>query len=427
MIRNFWVKNYLSISDKQELNFVTKSSASELAVEMPDGTCLYKLGVLYGSNASGKSNMLWALDEVFHLLTYPKANANMKISRCIPFVLSKDEPTEMFVSFYAEGIRYDYQVSFDANHIHSEELNYYPKGSKALFYERYYKGQNLQAEIKFGVSLRMSQKTQDSIRENTLNNHSVLSVCLKNTFKEDIEPLAKLHSYLMSHYHNVDGDTESRGIVEILKNAYRDDNKHKFFRQMLKKADLNITDFRPILEDHSLSQDFREHVQNEDFPTSLKEDLLRPTVESVVFENHSEKGVFDVPLKLQSKGTIKFIRILDTLYDLISGNHIYYLDELGEDLHYDLLFYYLNIFLYNSDKSQLLITSQETTLLSQDIINDNRGVVWFVDKNKDTASSEYSRGDSYGLHKNLSLYNSYRIGKLGAKPELGSIFVDLED
>lgn len=70
MIRNFWVKNYLSISDKQELNFVTKSSASELAVEMPDGTCLYKLGVLYGSNASGKSNMLWALDEVFHLLTF---------------------------------------------------------------------------------------------------------------------------------------------------------------------------------------------------------------------------------------------------------------------------------------------------------------------------------------------------------------------
>nr|WP_302688190.1 hypothetical protein [uncultured Prevotella sp.] len=60
-------------------------------------------------------------------------------------------------------------------------------------------------------------------------------------------------------------------------------------------------------------------------------------------------------------------------------------------------------------------------------IIENRGVVWFVEKNKETASSEYSRGDSYGLHKNLSLYNSYRIGRLGAKPELGSIFVDLED
>lgn len=60
-------------------------------------------------------------------------------------------------------------------------------------------------------------------------------------------------------------------------------------------------------------------------------------------------------------------------------------------------------------------------------IIENRGVVWFVEKNKETTSSEYSRGDSYGLHKNLSLYNSYRIGRLGAKPELGSIFVDLED
>ena len=49
MIRNFWVKNYLSIGDKQELNFVAKGSASELVAEMPDGTCLYKLGVLYGS------------------------------------------------------------------------------------------------------------------------------------------------------------------------------------------------------------------------------------------------------------------------------------------------------------------------------------------------------------------------------------------
>lgn len=426
MIRNFWVKNYLSIGEKQELNFVSKGPASELVAKMPDGTCLYKLGVLYGSNASGKSNILWALDEVFHLLTYPKANANTKISRCIPFALTQNQPTEMYVSFYALGVRYDYQVLFNVNHILHEELNYYPKGSKALFYERNYKGESLQAEIKFGISLRLLQKTQDSIRENTLNNHSVLSVCLKNTFKEDIEPLAKLHAYIMAHYHDVDGDIENKGIVETLKAAHGDEKKHNFFCQMLRKADLNITDFRPVLEDRPVTYNFREHILKEDIPTSVNEDLLRPTVESIIFENHSEKGAFDVPLKFQSKGTLKYIRILDALYDLISGNHIYYLDELGEDLHYDLLFYYLNVFLYNSEQSQLLITSQETTLLTQDVINENRGVVWFVEKNKDTVSSEYNRGDTYGLHKNLSLYNSYRIGRLGAKPELGSIFVDLE-
>ena len=111
---------------------------------------------------------------------------------------------------------------------------------------------------------------------------------------------------------------------------------------------------------------------------------------------------------------------------MIVGSHVYCLDELGEDLHYDLLYYYLNVFIYNSAESQLIITSQETSLLSQDLINDNRGAVWFVEKSKETASSEYSRGDSFGLHKNLSLYNSYRIGRLGALPDLGSIFINLE-
>ena len=159
----------------------------------------------------------------------------------------------------------------------------------------------------------------------------------------------------------------------------------------------------------------------------MKEDLLKPATESIAFVNHSAEDNFEIPLKWQSKGTIKYIRILNALYDLITSSHVYYLDELGEDLHNDLLCYYLNVFIFNSDKSQLIITSQETTLLSQDLINENRGVVWFVEKNKETASSEYARGDSFGLHKNLSLYNSYRIGRLGAKPELGSIFINLEE
>lgn len=53
-------------------------------------------------------------------------------------------------------------------------------------------------------------------------------------------------------------------------------------------------------------------------------------------------------------------------------------------------------------------------------------MVWFVEKNEETASSEYSRGDAYGLHKNLSLYHTYRAGRFGAVPEVGSFFIDLD-
>ena len=426
MIRDFWVKNYLSIRDKQELNFLAKGPSSELVAEVADGVFLYKLGILYGSNASGKSNMLIALNEVFRLLVSPKSDASNKIYGSIPFALTKNEPIEMHVSFYANGIRYDYDVKFNEKYILNEALYYYPNKSKSLFYERSFVGENIQADVKFGTSLRLQVKTQDSIRENTLNNHSVLSVCRKAALKEDIAPFNILHSWIMDNYHEVDGDGQ-KGLVDILEDAYSNPRKCKFYNTMLQKADLNIVEYRPIEEDNSISAELRERIQKENFPEKVKYELLKPTVDSVAFVNHSIDGNFDISLKWQSKGTKKYIRILDALYDMITGSHVYYLDELGEDLHNDLLYYYLNVFLFNSDKSQLIITSQETTLLSQDLINENRGVVWFVDKNKETASSVYSRGDSFGLHKNLSLYNSYRIGRLGAKPELGSIFINLDD
>lgn len=426
MIRDFWVKNYLSIRDKQELSFVAKGPSSELVTEVADGVFLYKLGILYGSNASGKSNMLIVMNEVFRLLVMPKSDATVGIGGCIPFVLTQDEPTEMHVSFYAVGTRYDYDVKFNSKHILSEVLYYYPNKSKSLFYERSFVGENVQADIKFGASLKLQIKTQESIRENTLNNHSVLSVCRKAALKEDIAPFNTLHAWIMDNYHDVDGDGE-KGLIEILKDAYSNPKKRKFYNTMLQKADLNILEYRPIVEDRFVPNDFRERIQKENIPEEMKEVLLKPTTDSITFLNHSDNGDFDIPLKWQSKGTQKYIRILDALYDLITNPHVFFLDELGEDLHNDLLYYYLNVFIFNSDKSQLVITSQETTLLSQDLINENRGVVWFVEKNRETASSEYARGDSFGLHKNLSLYNSYRIGRLGAKPELGSIFINLED
>ena len=190
----------------------------------------------------------------------------------------------------------------------------------------------------------------------------------------------------MSNYHDVDSGRE-KGIVEILKDAYSNPKKRKFYNTMLLKADLNILEYRPILEDRFVPIELRERIQKENIPEEIKDALLKSTTDSITFLNHSDNGVFDIPLRWQSKGTIQYIRILDALYDLITSPHVYYLDELGEDLHNDLLYYYLNVFIFNSDKSQLIITTQETTLLSQDMINENRGVVWFVEKNKETASS----------------------------------------
>jgi len=425
MIRDFWVKNYLSISEKQELSFVTKGPDSEFVVEMPDGTFLNKLGLIYGPNASGKSNMLWAIDAIFTLLYCSNKKSSRKVRRFYPFALTKVQPIELHVSFYADSIRYDYDIEYTEFVILKEELYYYPNGAKALFYERTYIGEDVQADIKFGSTVTIFSKSQETIRENTLNNHSVLSTCSKISLKEDGEQLFSLYRWVGKYFHSVDGDGDNNGLITELKKVYFDEKKRNFYNLMLKKADLNLHGFKPVLVDRVVPSGLREEVEHSDIPDEVKEKILATTKDSIVFVNGSDSGSFEIPIELQSKGTMRYLRILQPLYDLITSNHVYYLDELGEDLHCDLLYYYLNVFLYNSDKSQLIITSQETALLAQDLLNEHRSAVWFVEKNKETASSEYARGDSFGLHKNLSLYNSYRIGRLGAKPKIGSFFIDL--
>lgn len=88
-------------------------------------------------------------------------------------------------------------------------------------------------------------------------------------------------------------------------------NTQPVFSTMLQKADLNILEYKPIVEDRFVPNDLRERIQKENIP---------------------------------------------------------------EEIHYDLLYYYFDVFIFNSEKSQLIITSQETTLLSQNLINENRGV-----------------------------------------------------
>lgn len=399
MIRDFWVENYYSIKERQEMDFEVRSKEDEwMRVEPTPGVYLSKLGIIYGANASGKSNMLKAMQNVFDLLFTARSNRNEPVLSGMPFALTADKPTKMYVSFFVEGVRYDYLIEYTRKHIISELLEYFPKRSRSLFYERTFNGDSKQVSIKFGTNVGIKSKTIDILIQNTLNNHTVLSTYGKVSLPNDAEPMARLYDWIRDHVHGVlkmnDGD-----VLPQMREVDADAKRKKFYMQMLKKADFNISDF---------------HV------------LSNGRDETVAFVNTTSSDDFELPDSTQSAGTIRFIADLKYLYDAITGSHVYMLDELGEDLHYDLLLYYINVFLYNSDSSQLIITSQETSLLAEDLINEHRQIVWFAEKSHETASSVYTRADKFGLHKNLSLYNSYQIGRLGAKPELGSPFIDLD-
>lgn len=411
MIREFWADNYKSIRNKQILNFECKNNEDSVAsVEIVNGVRLNKLGIIYGANASGKSNILYALQNVFDILYRSRAKKDESVDGDGPFTLRKDEPTTLYVSFYAYHVRYDYQVVYYPNYIVSEVLYYYPNNSKALFYDRKFDSHDTQANIRFGNSLKLLAKSVDAITQNTLNNHSVLSTFQKLALGEDAKEIATLYNWVETYVHEVDGDYVGDFHTQM-GNVYNDERKKKFYLQMLKKADFNILDFNYRYEESMMKEGSG----------------LKRVYEEVLFLNGSDDGQFYLNDYNQSKGTKRYLMILNFLYDMVTGNHVYLMDELDVELHFDLLLYFLNVFLYNSDESQLIFTSQEILLLKEDFLNENRNLVWFAEKSPKTAASAFTRADQFGLHKNLSLFRSYKIGKLGAVPNLGSFFLDLDE
>ncbi|MCC8115014.1 MAG: ATP-binding protein [Bacteroidales bacterium] len=425
MIREFWVENFLSIRERQSLSFVTRSQDPYVTVEMRPGERLNKLGIFYGPNASGKSNMLIAIQTIFALLCYPNASVTDKVRSKPAFAFRDDTPTRMGISFYAQSVRYDYQVEYLPTRILKERLDYYPNGQKALMYERTFVDEHKASAIKFGKSLSMGARAKSALTENTLNNHTVLATFNKIALQEGGSSLGALYGWILQHVHEVNCDWQTPGLTTYLKEVKSNPNLYAYHLAMLDKADFNLTGFdvRPVKVDHN--EIFRKSIENDlSMSEEEKKRFLNEQRDGVFFKTHSENGDFEVPLSYQSEGTLNFIRALRFLYDLTSGCHVYLLDELDQNLHYDMLKFYLQTFLINSSASQLIFTSQELQLLGEDFINSNRESVWLVDKDKATAASSYQRADTYGLHRNQSLYNAYRIGKLSAVPQVKSVLYD---
>ncbi len=424
MIANFSVANYRSISEEQTISFLTtpdKHNRDLIAVEVAKGVYINKLAIFFGANASGKSNILQGIEALFMLMCSPTKDKNSPIMEYCPFKLENSSPTRMKVDFYAEGKHYWYEITFDREKILEENLYYTPKRNRSLFYSRKYTGVDSQPEIDFGTTLGFSLKTKESLRESTFNNHSVLSTVAKLSLKDDAAALKTLYNWVMNHVHNINGDYPNRLFVTKLNKINSDERKKEFYIRLLSKADFNITGFRLVDKRGRYPKEMVEDILND---RNFSEDRRIAMFHDVVFTNHSMLGDFEIPLEFQSKGTTRFIELLEILYDLVSDNHIYFLDELGNQMHYDLIVFYILLFLYNSEESQMLFTSQSILLLDEDFVR--RDIVYLSEKDPETAATTYERVSDMGLHKNLSLYNAYRIGKLGSRPELGSPYLNLK-
>ena len=163
-------------------------------------------------------------------------------------------------------------------------------------------------------------------------------------------------------------------------------------------------------------------------PEKAKEEILKKGTlrsDEMFFVHHTSNGDKELGEELESRGTKRYMGLATILYDLLVHGVILPIDEIETSIHYELLSYFIKVFLVNSKRGgQLIVSTHDVNLLDEDYIR--RDVIWFTDKN-DCGETQLIRLSTLGLHKTLSVYNAYKQEKLVDLPFLDSIYMDMDE
>lgn len=416
MIQEFSLKNFLSFNNKQTVSFLAnsdKTHLNELTYEPKKGVKILKLLMIYGSNASGKSNLLIAIQTLWMMLISSEDKESNKIEFYKPFKLNNGEPIEFDIVFWMGSRKFKYEIKFNENEILFEKLEYVTdSGIMSDLYEK-----SIGKEIKFGSTFEIKSKTKNEFNTETLKNHTVLSTLNKKNINAP-KILLELYDWIRNNVIELGAHNDS---IEIAEYANKDPKTKEFLLDLLSRADFNITDFT-VIESKLNSKLIEEISKDNSLTQSLKEKLLKPQ-KQVLFTHKNDDEEFQIEFGMQSSGTRIYFRLARLLMELGNRGTIVLEDELEDSLHYDLLLHFLETFLRIENDSQLIFSTHNQMLLGEDWML-RRDMVCFVEKSRNKSNSELYKASDLGLHKNLSLLNAYKIGKLGAKPNLGSTILN---
>ncbi len=432
MIAEFSIENFFSIKSTQKISFEPSSDifmSDEYSYEVKDGVRLLKIGIIYGANASGKTNVLNAI-EFFKMLVLRMPKDRTEKTGAVPFLLddtSRNEMTKMSMVFYIKQSKYILSFELDTKHIYSETLVVYDSIRPTKLYKRIYDAATDSTTIDFGVNLKMTKKSQDVISGNTINNCSVLAAFGKSNVERT--KLNDVYDYFVKQVKDVlsPGVFLSRYVKSQLHKDETGDLK-KFILTLLKASDFNIKDVVLHDEEKLITPELEQLIQNAPIDKDAKAEMLRNgkiTNTELTFKHKAGNKVYDLSEEYESNGTMRFLGMAVILNFLLKTNRFVPIDEVETSIHYELLAYFIKVFLANSDgTSQMLLTTHDINLLNEDFIR--RDTIWFTDKDE-LGETKIVRLSTLGLHKNLSPYNAYKQGKLVKLPFLGSQYINLND
>lgn len=432
MIAEFNIENFFSIKSTQKISFepsIDTFMSDEYSHKVKEGVRLLKIGIIYGANASGKTNVLNAI-EFFRRLVLRMPKDRNKKTGIIPFMLdntSRNETTKMSMVFYIKQSKYILSFELDAKCIYSETLIVYDSIRPTKLYNRTYDISTDSTTIDFGVNLKMTKKSQDVISGNTINNCSVLAAFGKSNVERT--RLNDVYDYFARQVKDVLAPSMLlSGYIKSRLDKDQNGDLKKFILNFLKASDFNIEDLILHEEEELITPELEQLIQDAPIDKDAKTEMLKRgkiTNAELTFKHRAGDKMYDLSEDYESNGTMRFMGLAVILNSLLKDNQFIPIDEIETSIHYELLSYFLKVFLANSHgTSQMLLTTHDINLLNEDFIR--RDTIWFTDKDE-LGETKIVRLSSLGLHKHLSPYNAYKQGKLVKLPFLGSQYLNLND
>lgn len=414
MLVEFRIKNFRSLRDEQVFSMVASTDKTLLdthafETDLKAAPHLLKSAVVYGANASGKSNLIKALQYMRGVvLESAGLPPGQGFDRLQPFKLddtSADLPTEFEVTIILGGIRYQYGFAMNSQRIVSEQLLVYKTHKPQRWFARHIDAGSDKDIYEFGTGLKGAKNLwEGATRPNAL----FLSMAVQLN-SEALRPLFDWFSSALVIFNELT-PLSPQFSIQMLKQAAQ----RKAISEFMRAADISIDDIEVATRQAMV------HTINYDLATGKREETANEqAVDEVKFHHVTENGKAVFDLADESSGTRNLLFLTGPILEVLAKGLTLVIDELDTSLHPLLVQALVRLFHrpeVNKSGAQVLFTTHDTSLLDAYGLF-RRDQVWFVEKRRDQSSALYPMLD-FSPRKNEALERGYLQGRYGALPFL---------
>lgn len=447
MLLQFAVENYRSFHNEEVLNLIPVKARIHpghilRSEEKGRKVRALPLAVLYGANASGKSNLIRAISTARNIVVYgTKSGASIPVT---PFRLgsrAEEQASRFEFVLKHEDVVYTYGFAATSQEIEEEWLFAVFVKQEVMLFERVTEAGKTQvtAGNKLAPARAEKQRIQ-FVAAGTRPNQLFLT----EATERNVELLQPVMQWFRSHLGVI---SASARYESLALRAHTDEQFAAFVSRFLNVADTGIES----IEIGELDMDGQHPLagMSDEMRRELLDDVSRTPNRSMGFAygrsvyalkqkegeppqlftlrtKHraadGERVLFET--KAESDGTLRMMHLAPALLRLESAEALFAIDELDRSLHPHLCRMYLDAFLRGVTergcRGQMILTTHETSLLDLDLLR--RDEIWFVEKDDQGASHLTSLAEfKYRVRADLKIDKGYLNGRFGAIPFVGDV------